>query len=281
MGTEYEKVEVVEAKISEWLKGRFLKERLLFGEMAELMIESLKPLGEYRRDTAEGELALLTLASRMFNDSEGAKQLLLWGLPDQAQPVIRDIIECSLLFRLFLWEPKIAKKWLMSLAEYHPGDINAKLLEFGVDAKEFSLYGMLSHVGHSNLLASLSHVQEMDVGEQGMLRVFHFGSSRNAEAEYFVQQAFLLLFFLLYIALKEPLAELYYRYSEWDVFETWYAKVDNLLPRLENFSSELTIKSVGETVQIDPTIEELVKKKMRFQEFKRRLTDDGDLPLKS
>ena len=53
MGAEYEKVEVVEAKISEWLKGRFLKERLLFGEMAELMIESLKPLGEYRRDTAE------------------------------------------------------------------------------------------------------------------------------------------------------------------------------------------------------------------------------------
>jgi hypothetical protein len=76
MGGEYDKIEKVETEISEWLRGRFLKERPLFGEMAELMLESLKPLGGHFQDTAEGELALLTLSSRMFNDCEGAKELL-------------------------------------------------------------------------------------------------------------------------------------------------------------------------------------------------------------
>lgn len=262
--------------MSEWLKGRFLKERLLFGEMAELMLESFKPLAGRHRGTAYGELALLTIASRMFNNFEGAKQLLLWGLPDQAQPVIRDIIECTLLFRLFLQKPRTAKNWLMSLAEYQPGDVNAKLLELGVDAKEYSLYGPLSHVSHSNLLASLSHVQEMDVGKQGMLRTVHFGSARTAETEYFIQQSFLMLFILLYMALKEPLAALYYQYSESDVFGIWYGKVDDLLVKLEDLTSEMTAKPVVGTSQVNHTLQELVKKKMRLEEFKRRIVGDGD-----
>jgi hypothetical protein len=277
MGKEYDEIEKVEFGISEWLKGKFLKERMLFGEMAELMLESLKPLGGYRQKTDEGELALLTLASRMFNDCEGAKQLLLWGLPDQAQPLIRDIIECTLLFRLFLKQPKTAKKWLMSLAEYQPRDVTAKLLELGVDAKEYSLYGPLSHGGHSNLLASLSHVQEEEV-EEGMRRTFHCGSSRTPETEYFVQQNFLMLFFLIHTALKEPLAELYYRHSKSDVFEIWYRKVDNLIPKLEDLTSEVTAKPVFGTSQIDPAIQKLVMKKMRFEEFKRRLAGDSNLP---
>jgi len=190
MAGEYEKIEKVESEISEWLKDRFLKERMLFSQMAELILESLKPLAGYRQDAARGELVLLTLASRMFNDCEGAKQLLLWGLPDQALPVIRDIIECTLLFRLFQKKPKTAQKWLMNLVEYQPGDVNAKLVELGVDAKEYSLYGPLSHAGHSNLLASLSHVQEMNLGEQGMLRTVHFGSARTAETELFIQHCF-------------------------------------------------------------------------------------------
>lgn len=278
MGEEYDKIEKVESAISEWLKGRFLKERLLFGEMTELMLESLKPLSGYFQGTAEGELALLTLASRMFNDCEGAKQLLLWGLPDQAQPLIRDIIECTLLFRLFLKKPKTAKNWIMSLAEYRPGDVNTKLLESGVDAKEYSLYGPLSHDAHSNLLASLSHVQEIDAGEKGMLRIAHFGSARTPETEYFVQQDFLMLFFLIHIALKEPLAELYYRHSKSDVFEVWYGKVDNLLPKLESLTAEITAKPVFGTSEVDHTIQQLVYKKMRFDEFKRRLAGDSNLP---
>lgn len=277
MGEEYERIEKVETKISEWLKGKFLKERLLFGEMAELMLESVKPLSGRHKGTAKSELALLTLATRMFNDLEGAKQLLLWGLPDQANIVIRDIIERMLLFRLFLQKPKTAKKWLMSLAEYQPGDVNAKLSESGVDAKEYPLYGPLSHEGHSNLLASLSHVQEMDVGEQGMLRVFHFGSTRTAEAEYSIQHGFLTLFFLFYLALMEPLAELYHRHSESDVFEVWYGKIDILRPKLVELGSEITEKTIDGMSEVNHDIQELVKKKMRFEEFKRRVVGDGNL----
>lgn len=277
MGVDYEKMEKVETKISEWLKGRFLKERLLFGEMAELMLESVWPLSGHHKGTAKSETALLTLATRMFNDLEGTKQLLLWGLPDQANIVIRDIIECMLLFRLFLQKPKTTKKWLMSLTEYQPGNVYAELSKSGIDAKEYSFYGPLSHEGHSNLLASLSHVQEMDVGEQGMLRVFHFGSTRTKESEYFIQHGFLMLFFLLYLALMEPLAELYYRYSESDVFELWYRKIDLLRPKLVELGSEVTWKTIGGMSEVDHNILELVKKKMRFEEFKRRVVGDGNL----
>lgn len=279
MGVEYERIEKAETKISEWLKGRFLKERLLFGEMAELMLESVKPLGGRDKGTAEGELALLTLATRMFNDFEGAKNLLLWGLPDQAQPVIRDTIECTMLLRLFLQKPRAAKKWLMSLAEYQPGDVNAKLLKLGIDAKEYSLYGPLSHESHSNLVASLSHVQEIDVGEQGMLRLFHFGSARTPETEYSVQEGFLMLFFLLHMALKEPLAALYYEYSESDVYGIWGGKVDNVLAKLEDLSAEMTVEPGGERGQVNQRLQEIVNKKMRVEEFKRRVAGDSELPL--
>lgn len=276
MAVKYEEMEKIETKISEWLKGKFLKERLLFGEMVELMIEALKPLGGSSKDTAKDELALLTLATRMFNDLEGAKHLLLWGLPDQAHTVIRDIIECTLLFRLFLQKPKTAKKWLMSLAEYQPGDVNAKLLKLGIDAKEYSLYGMLSHEAHSNLLASLSHVQEMDIGEQGMFRQFHLGSARTEETEYFIQHCFLILFFLFFLALGEPLAALYHRYSESDVFGIWYGKVDDLRPKLVELASEIAEKPDFGTSEVDHTLQGLVNKKLRFEQFKRRVVADGD-----
>jgi len=280
MGDEYEKIEKIGTKISEWLKGVFLKERLLFAEMLELILESFKPLSGRREDTVEDELALLTLATRMFNDAEGAKQLFLWGLPDQAQPLIRDIIECMMLFRLFLRKPKTAKKWLMNLAEYQPGDVNAKLLELGVHAKEYAWYGLLSHQGHSNLLASLSHTQEMDAGEQGMLRQFHFGSARTAETERCVQWGFLTLFFLLDVALNEPLAELYCGRSGSDVFSRWCAKVHDLQPKLLELFSEITKKPAFGTSKLDHALRELTEKKMRLKEFKRILTGSGDLPLK-
>ena len=275
--TSYPKIEEVEVKIFEWHKGVFLKERHLFAGMLGLILESFKPLSGRRKETDESELAMSTLATRMFNDAEGAKQLLLWGLPDQAQPLTRDIIECMMLFRLFLRKPKTAKKWLINLAEYQPGDVNAKLLELGVHAKEYAWYGLLSHQGHSNLLASLSHTQETDVGEQGMLRQFHFGSARTPETERFIQWGFLMLFSLLHIALNEPLAELYYWRSESDVFSRWGAKVNDIKPKLLELFSEVTEKPASGTSKADHALWELTKKKLRLNEFERILTEYGDL----
>jgi hypothetical protein len=281
MGEEYEtcypKIEEVEAKIFEWHKGVFLKERVLFAVMLELILESFKPLSGRREETDEGELAMSTLATRVFNDAEGAKLLLLWGLPDQAQPLIRDIIECTMLFRLFLRKPKMAKRWLINLAEYQPKDVNAKLLELGVLAKEYAWYGLLSHQGHSNLLASLSHTQETDAGEQGMLCQFHFGSARTPETEYLIQVGFLMLFSLLHIALNEPLAELYYGRSESDVLSRWGAKVGELKPKLLELYSEVTERPGSVTSN---ALWELTKKKLRLKDFERILTEGGDLPLK-
>ena len=285
MGEEYEtsypKIEEFEAKNLEWHKSVFLKERLLFTEMIELLLESFKPLSGRRKETDEGELAMSTLATRMFNDAEGAKLLLLWGLPDQAQPLIRDIIECTMLFRLFLREPKMAKRWLINLAEYHPKDANANLLKLGVQAKEYAWYGLLSHQGHSNLLASLSHTQETDVGEQGMLRQFHFGGARTPETEYLIQVGFLMLFSLLHIALNEPLAELYYERSESDAFSRWSAKVGDLKPKLLELFSEVTERPASGTSKTDRALWERTKKKLRLKDFERLLTELGDLPLEN
>lgn len=277
--TSYPRIEEVEAEIFEWHKGAFLKERLLFADMIGLVLESFKPLSGGPRKTDEGELAMATLATRMFNDAEGAKQLLLWGLPDQAQPLIRDIIECTMLFRLFLRKPRTAKKWLMDLAEYHPKATNANLLEMGVLAKEYAWYGLLSHQGHSNLLASLSHTQETDVGEQGMLRQFHFGSARTPETEYLIQVGFLMLFSLLHIALNEPLAELYYERSELDVSSRWGAKVGSLKPKLLALFPEVTERPAAATSKADHALWERTRRKLRLSEFERILTEYGDLPL--
>lgn len=275
MGDEYEKIENAASKIYEWYKGMLLKERLLLGEMVELLLESVKPLAGYHKGTAYNELVLLTLATRLFNDAEGAKHLLLLGLPSQAQIVIRDIIECTMLFRLFLKKPELAKKWLMALKEYQLKDVNAKLLQMSVDAREYALYGVLSHEAHSNLLASISNVQEEEVKE-GMRRTFHFGSSRTSETIFFVQQGFLTLFFLLHISLIEPLAELYSQHSDTDSFTIWDTKVNNLLPKLEEFVAEINTKSGKGKTQVDKHIYELVKKKMRVEEFKMRLSGSGD-----
>jgi hypothetical protein len=275
MGDEYGKIESVTSKIYEWYKGILLKERLLYSEMVELLLESVMPMGGYRKDTVYDELALFTLSTRIFNDSEGAKHLLLQGLPSQAQIVLRDIIECTMLFRLFLKNPELAKRWLMESKEYQPGDVNTKLLEMSIHAREYAFYGLLSHEGHSNLLACLSSVQEKEVKE-GMLRTFHFGSTRTPEAIFFVQQGFLTLFFLLYISLIEPLAEYYSQHSDTDSFTVWAEKVKGLVPKLEALVIEINTKRGEGASQVDHHILDLVRKKMRIKEFETRLSGSID-----
>lgn len=275
MGDEYGKIASVTSKIYEWYKGILLKERLLYSEMVELLLESVMPMGGYRKDTVYDELALFTLSTRIFNDSEGAKHLLLQGLPSQAQIVLRDIIECTMLFRLFLKNPELAKRWLMESKEYQPGDVNTKLLEMSIHAREYAFYGLLSHEGHSNLLACLSSVQEKEVKE-GMLRTFHFGSTRTPEAIFFVQQGFLTLFFLLYISLIEPLAEYYSQHSGTDSFTVWAEKVKGLVPKLEALVIEINTKRGEGASQVDHHILDLVRKKMRIKEFETRLSGSID-----
>lgn len=275
MGDEYETIEKVGTEIFEWYKGILLKERLLYSEMIELLLEAVKPLGGYRKDAVYDELSLLTVSTRLFNDAEGAKDLLLRGLPSQANMVIRDIVECTMLFRLFLQNPEVAERWLMELKQYQLGDVNTKLTEMGIKAREYAFYGMLSHEGHSNLLASLSSVQEVEIKE-GMLRTFHYGSSRTPETVYFVQHGFLILFLLLHISLIEPLAEYYSQHSDTKSFSIWAEKVNNLLPKLEELVAEYAKKTIAGKAEFGQELYKLVEKKMRLEEFKIRFSSNDN-----
>ncbi len=275
MGDEYAAIEKRGSAIFEWYKGVLLKERLLYSEVIELLLEAIKPLGGYRKDTVYDELSLLTLFARLFNNAEGAKDLLLRGLPDQANIVVRDIIECTMLFRLFLKRPEIAKRWLIELKEYQLKDVNTKLGEMGVKAREYAFYGMLSHEGHANLLASISNVQEEEV-EEGMLRTFHCGGSRTPQTVYFVQHGFLMLFFLLYIILVEPLAECYSQHSDASSFSNWAEKVDSLSPKFVELAREYAKKTIAENAQFDQGLYKLTERKMRWKELKIRLSSSND-----
>jgi len=274
---DYGEIEKFGSEAFEWYKGMLLKERLLQGKIMELFLESIKPLEEYTKDTDYQILALLTLSTRLFNDAEGASHLLLRGLPTQAQMVIRDVIESSMLFRLFLMDGRISKRWIMGLAEYHPGDVNAKLLKIGVNAREYAFYGILSHEGHSNLLGSISNIQEYEV-EEGMLRTFHFGSSKTPSTIIFIQHSFRVLFYLFHLLLTEPLSEYYYQHSEPDVYSAWGEKVVKLIPELVALSVGVVKENGDDIPEVDKHIRELVDKKMRFKEFKQRLSGNRDEP---
>lgn len=275
--TSYPKIEEFETKNYELHKGAFLKERLLFKEIIELILESFKPLSEFQRESDEGELAMPTVATRMFNDAEGVKLLLLWGLPDQAQPLIRDVIECTMLFRLFMSKPKMAKRWLIELKEYTPGDVKAKLSELGVLAHEYAWYGFLSHQGHSNLLASLSHARETDVGEQGTLFEFHFGGARTPETELLIQGGFAILFSILFTALREPLGRLYYERSEPDDFIRWWGKVGELKSKVVELLSEIAERPASGKSKVGDELWERTKKKLHLEDFERIVTELDDV----
>jgi len=274
MDIKYSEIEKFGDELMEWYKGMFLKERLLHGEIMELILEAVLPLQEPTKDTDFRKLALLTLATRIFDDAEGIKSNLLRGLPNQAQMVLRDIVECIMLFRLFINNPEFAKRWMMRSVELQPGSINAELLKIGVHAREYAFYGLLSHEGHANFLASISKVQEEEVVE-GMRSTFHFGSSRTPETMFFVRHCFLDMFFLLHILLIEPLSEYYFHNSERTVYMEWAKKVNKLLPRLEDLVNDKTIKGIEGTGELEQHIKDLVEDKMRLKEFKKILTEDG------
>lgn len=272
---QYENIEQRESQVSEWLKGRFLKERLLFAQVAPLILEAMNRLGGHSKDEDYEKSAFLTLGTRIFNDFEGAKHLLLWGLPDPAAHLIRDTIECTMLFRLFLKEPKRAEKWLLTMTEYKPRAVYEDLKNLNVDAKEYALYGPLSHQTHANLLGSLSPVQEQDARELGTLRQFHFGSSRTPVTESLIQERFVQLFVLSHFCLTGPLAELQRQGSDREVFETWGRRVDILIPDVQDLASEYC-KRFPSGKCLDPTILEMVEKRMRFKQAEKRLEGDGN-----
>lgn len=235
MGERYDSIVQFEEKLHQWTKGLFLEERLIFAEMAELMlepIESLPPVTE--GEEGDKKSALLMLISRLFNDLESAKLLVLTGLCEQAYMPLRDSIECMMLIRLFNADHKRAIRWMTRLAEYSPGDANKRLRELGIAAPEYALYGSLSSLGHANLLGSLTHVEEVDLGDRNVIRVYHFGGFGNPKwISLHLQWALIHMFF----ALAEPLAQVYWSYLP--NRHDWYEDVMALIPRLQKCGANI------------------------------------------
>lgn len=272
---DYKEIEKFGVETFDWYKGMLLKERLLLGNILELFLEAVKPLEESRKDTDYRKLALLTLATRLFNDCEGASYVLLRGLPSQSLMIIRDIIECIMLFRLFLNNAKLTKRWIMDLAEFQPRDVYDKLLRIGVNAREYAFYSIFSHEGHANFLASIENVQEEEV-EEGMRRTFHFGSSKLPSTMFFVQHNFLDLFFLLHLLFMGPLSEYYSKHSDADVYMVWANKVDKLTPQVEALATEASTRRIGGKPEVDKQIMEIIEKKVRLWKFKKILSGDNN-----
>ncbi len=275
MEFNYQEIEEREKKISEWLKVEYLKERLLYSDMAVLLLTSVSPLCRHHskdnKDKKLNDLALSMLSSRMFNDFEATKHLLLWGLPGQTQSILRDVIECMLLFRLFLKKPERAKKWIISLSEYHPINAYNQLKNLNINAKEYAMYGQLSHEGHTNLLAALSHTQEQYIEGKGTLRTIHFGSAQTPESKFFITDSFQTLFTLFFFALAEPLADCYYHNTEESSFVLWHQKLEDIRQRIVDLTNEYIDKPNFGTSKVTPELQDLISRKIRFKDFKRIL----------
>jgi hypothetical protein len=235
MGERYDRVVEFEENLHQWAKGLFLEERMIFKEMAELM---LKPI-EYLPPVTEGEdgekkSALLMLISRLFNDLESAKLLALTGLCEQAYMPLRDSIECMMLVRLFNVDDKRAIRWMKRPAQYSPGDAHKRLRELNTDAPEYGFYGSLSTLSHANLLGSLTHVEEVDLGDRNVIRRYHFGGFGNLKwISLHLQWALIHMLF----ALSDPLAQVYWPYLPNP--HDWYEDVMALIPRLQNCGANI------------------------------------------
>ena len=259
MGEKYDSIKNFEEQLSNKLKGAFLKERMIFERMSELFLEAIKPLSGYWKDDSQGQPMLMLLNSRMFNDFESAKCLLMWGLPEQAVMPMRDTIECMMLMRLTEHKPELAKRWITNLAEYSPGNVNTELKKLKIEAPEYTLYPMLSQRSHSNLLASITRVEEETLSNGNIYLKFHFGGYTNLKL---IAQDFLLLLILEFLALTGPLARIYASFVE--DYKKWWDSVMAFLPELEELGAEIT---VTDEKTVDPKTAKLIAKRIKIRQI--------------
>lgn len=264
----YQEFERCQNIVSDRLKGDLLKERILYTDMADLMLQATIPVSDYHENDANGDPAILLAVSRMFNSFEGAKELLLSGLPSQALLVLRDTIECMLLVRLFLIEPQAARNWVGKFAQYEAGTISTTLKDKGIDALEYSFYGLFSDLSHANVPASLSNVEEEEIGGGSSVfrRYYYFGGCGTRQGEEFAQAYFVFLFFLMCLALAEPLAQVYARFSARP--DSWLERVQEVYPRIGILASEIDKKWTRPGLDVPDRTDKLLDTKVRFSQHR-------------
>jgi hypothetical protein len=266
MGTNYDEVKSFEYSLHIHSYKHFSKQVALFEDMMELYMEPIREIANSWHFKEEKSAPMLLL-SRLFNDFESARLLLLNGLPGQAAMPLRDSIECMMLFRLFGSEPKLALRWMKNLKEYRPSNVKARLDKLKVDCPEYAFYGMLSELTHANLLSVVSIATEKKLTNDLLVQTYHFGGLNNPT---WIGIVFNYLFIFLYLILTSVLPLAYFPYMK-DPQE-WWNKVVGLKDKLGELVEGLEFEKEEETGK-DKAEQELVFRKLKLAKVHAALFD--------
>jgi len=266
MGTNYDGVKEFQLNLYIHSYKHFSKQVALFEEMMELYME---PISEVGKDWhfKEEKSAPMLLLSRMLNDFESSRLLLLNGLPEQAIMPIRDVIECMMLLRLFDSDPKLALRWMKNLKEYQPSNAKKRLDELEIDCPEYAFYGMLSELTHANLLSVVSSATEKMLAKNLLVTTYHFGGMDNPT---WIGLAFNNLFIFLYLTLASVLPPVYFPYMKNP--QEWWNKVVGLQDKLSELVEGLEFEKEEKSGK-DKGEEELVFKKLKLTKIHAALFD--------
>jgi len=236
METKYDKVKNFEGSLHLRSCKHFSKQLALFDEWMELYLEPLDKIssGIHLKEKSP----IIVLLARMFNDFESSKLLLLYGLPEQANMTMRDIIECMMLIRLFGNDSKLALRWMENLKEYHPSYVKKRLDELEIDCPEYAFYGTLSTLTHANLLSVVSTVTEKMLTNNLLLQTYHFGGINNPS---WIELVFNILFIFLSVTLASVLPPVYSPYMSNP--EEWWNKQVELSGKLKEL--------LGDSIQFE------------------------------
>lgn len=256
MGTDYDDVKQFEL----WLQIRshthFKGQVDWFEEMMELFLEPLdEVIGHWHNQEEKG--ALMFVLTRLFNDFESSRLLLLSGLPEQAVMPMRDAIECMMLFRLFSKDTKYALRWIEYIKEYKASVVKTLLNELKVECPEYAFYGMFSEMVHPNLLSVASKVTEHEQANNGLVRRYHFGGMNRPTWISVIFNNLLVLLLMTLLSVLQPT----YCYLLKNP-EDWWSRVLDVKDKLVEFGAGIQLEAV------EKTGEEKVEQEMVFGKLK-------------
>lgn len=264
MGTNYDEIKQYELSLQIHSYKHFEKQVILFEEMMELFLE---PLNEVTSNwhNKEEKSALMFILTRMFNDYESSRLLLLNGLPEQAVMPMRDAIECMMLFRLFGKDSKFALRWTEYFKEYKASTVKIFLDKLGVDCPEYAFYGMFSQMVHPNLLSVASKVTEHEQTDSTIIRRYHFGGMNRPTWTGPVFGNLLTILLMTIMSVLPPTYFLFMKDSE-----EWWNKVLAAKDELLKFGANLHFEEVEKTGK-DKVEQELVFKKSKLWRIQAEL----------
>ncbi len=258
METNYIKVKRFEDNLYIHSCKYFSKHLNLFDEMMELYLEPLERLANALPTNKEEIDPLIILLARIFNDFESSKLLLLRGYTQPAQMPMRDIIECMMLFRLFINDSKLALQWMNNLKEYYPSSVKKRLDELEVDCPEYIYYGLLSELTHPNLLSAMSVVTEETLTDGLISRAYGFGGMNNPT---WIGLIFIDILIFLSLNLQSILPQVYFDATNSP--DDWWDKVAGFNDRLLELGDSIQIEEVEPTDKEEKKIRDQTLKKLR------------------